>query len=118
MAHAACKPKEHSRGRSDANHDDVPLKALVPTMHYDAQLVIESEGSLASFRGVSAEVLLLGGARSASYLKKSLYGLEHVLPHVQRTEFPGVGHLAADNSGKPEMVAGELRRFFTDRAAG
>lgn len=106
------------RGRSDVNHDDVPLEALVPTMHYDAQLVIESEGSLASFRGVSAEVLLLGGAKSPTYLKKSLYGLEHVLPHVQRTEFPGVGHLAADNSGKPEMVAGELRRFFTDRVAG
>jgi pimeloyl-ACP methyl ester carboxylesterase len=112
------RANRRNTARSDANHDDVPLKALVPTMHYDAQLVIESEGSLASFRGVSAKILLLGGARSASYLKKSLYGLEHVLPHVQRTEFPGVGHLAADNSGKPEMVAGELRRFFTDRAAG
>jgi pimeloyl-ACP methyl ester carboxylesterase len=100
---------------SAAARDDVPLKALVPTMHYDAQLVIESEGSLASFRDVRAEVLLLGGAQSPAYLKKSLLGLERVLPNVSRRTFPGVGHLAADNSGKPEMVAAELRRFFSDQ---
>jgi pimeloyl-ACP methyl ester carboxylesterase len=96
--------------------DDVPLKALVPTMHYDAQLAIESEGSLASFRAVPGEVLLLGGSNSPGYLKKSLLGLERVLPNVRRVEFAGVGHLAADNSGKPELVAAELRRFFSESA--
>jgi hypothetical protein len=100
--------------RSAAANDDVPLKALVPTMHYDAQLVVESEGSLASFRGVRAEVLLLGGSKSPAYLKKSLLGLERVLPNVRRVTLPGVAHLAADNSGKPEMVAAELRRFFSE----
>ena len=98
--------------------DDVPLRALVPTMHSDGQLVIESEGSLASFRDVPAEVLLLGGAKSPTYLKKALFALERVLPNVRRVNFAGVGHLAADNSGKPEMVAGELRRFFSDSVSG
>jgi hypothetical protein len=28
-------------------------------------------------------------------------------------ELAGVGHLAADNSEKPELVARELRGFFT-----
>ena len=96
------------------DQDDVPLRDLVPTMHYDGQLVIESEGSLASFRGVSADVLLLGGIRSPSYLKKALLGLERVLPHVRRVDLPAVGHLAADNSGKPNLVAAELRRFFSE----
>ncbi len=100
-----------------ASDDDVPLKALVPTMHYDVQLVIESEGSLASFRGVPGQVLLLGGMRSPAYLKKALLGLERVLPHVRRVDFPGVGHLAADNSGKPDLVAAELRRFFSASVA-
>ncbi len=102
---------------STASRDDVPLKALVHTMHYDAQLVIESEGSLQSFRDVPAEVLLLGGTRSPFYLKKSLRALERVLPHARRVEFAGLGHLAADNSGKPDLVAAELRRFFSESVA-
>jgi pimeloyl-ACP methyl ester carboxylesterase len=102
----------HHDAGSAASEDDVSLRALVPTMHYDAQLVIESEGSLASFRGVQAEVLLLGGTKSAPYLKKALLGLERVLPHARRVTFAGAGHLAADNSGRPDLVAAELRRFF------
>ncbi len=98
-------------------HDDVPLKALVPTMHYDAQLIIETEGTLDSFKGVPAEVLLLGGSRSPRYLKKTLDALGEALPNPRRVELPGVGHLAADNSGKPELVAQELRRFFTSSEA-
>ena len=92
---------------------DVPLRTLVPTMHYDAQLVIESEGTLESFKAVPADVLLLGGSQSPRYLRRTLDALEEVLPHVRRVELAGVGHLAADNSGKPELVARELRRFFT-----
>ena len=111
----ASRSSEREKG-SAAAKDDVPLKALVPTMHYDAQLAIESEGSLASFRAVPGEVLLLGGSKSPAYLKKSLLGLERVLPNVRRVEFAGVGHVAADNSGKPEMVAAELRRFFSESA--
>jgi pimeloyl-ACP methyl ester carboxylesterase len=106
--------KKRLERESTASQDDVALRALVPTMHYDAQLVIESEGSLQSFRAVPAEVLLLGGTKSPAYLKKAVYALERVLPHVSRVEFRGVGHLAADNSGKPELVAAELRRFFSE----
>jgi len=92
---------------------DVPLRALVPTMHYDAQLVIESEGTLQQYAGVPAEVLLLGGSQSPRYLRQSLNALSGVLPHVRSVELAGVGHLAADNSEKPELVARELRGFFT-----
>jgi hypothetical protein len=61
---------------------------------------------------VQAEVLLLGGNRSPSYLKKTLNALDQILSNVRRVEFPGVGHTAADNTGEPELVASELRRFF------
>jgi hypothetical protein len=47
-----------------ASRDDVPLRALVPTMHYDAQLVLETEGTLHTFASMPAEVLLLGGSKS------------------------------------------------------
>jgi hypothetical protein len=46
-------------------------------------------------------------------LKGALDGLSTVLPNVRRIEFAALGHLAADNSGKPERVAQELRRFFS-----
>jgi pimeloyl-ACP methyl ester carboxylesterase len=91
---------------------DVPLNDLVATMRYDARLVIELQDRLETFRGVRAPVLLLGGSKSARYLKVALDRLETVLPRVHRVELGGVGHLAADNGGVPARVAAELRRFF------
>jgi len=91
---------------------DVSIKALIPTMHYDAQIVQELRGKLERYKDVQADVLLLGGTRSRSFLKKALDYLSTTLPHSKRVEFPGVGHLVADNDGKPEMVAEELKRFF------
>jgi hypothetical protein len=92
------------------------MKELAPTLHYDFQLVIQMSGKLERFRDVHAEVLLLGGSKSPSYLKVALNTLEHVLPHVTRIEFAGLGHAASwntDRDGQPEPVAQALRRFFT-----
>src|SRR5664280_873872 len=90
----------------------VPLSALVPTMHYDAQLVLQSEGRLPDYRVIAVPVLLLGGSNSPTYLQRTLDALETTLPRVCRVELLGVGHLTPDNTGKPERVAVELRRFF------
>jgi pimeloyl-ACP methyl ester carboxylesterase len=92
---------------------DVPLKEIIPMLHFDALAVRESKGTLEGFEGVRAEVLLLGGSKSPAYLKAALDVLEKTLPHVRRVEFPGLDHLAPDNTGKPEVVAQELRRFFS-----
>jgi len=91
---------------------DVPIKALIPTMHYDPRLVLETRGAIERFRAVQARVLLLGGSRSQPYLKAALDALNAVLPKAERIEFSGVGHLAAENSGQPHRVAQELLRFF------
>jgi pimeloyl-ACP methyl ester carboxylesterase len=101
-----------ARGPGDVDAADVPLSALVPTMHFDAQLVVESEGQLSDYHSVAAPVLLLGGSDSPTYLKRTLGRLETTLPQVRRVELPGVGHLAPDNTGQPERVASEVRRFF------
>jgi hypothetical protein len=81
-------------------------------MHYDSITIGQAAGPLDRFAGVRAETLLLGGTRSAPYLKAALNGLEPVLPHVRRVTLSGVGHLAADNGGKPQLVAEQLRVFF------
>jgi hypothetical protein len=102
-----------------ASSDDVTFRMLAPTLHYDGQLGVEMDGKLESFRGIPAEVLLLGGSKSPAYLKVALNALEKVLPRMTRIEFPGLGHAAAWNydkqrnaGGQPERVAQELRRFF------
>jgi len=104
-----------------AKGDDVTMRMLAPTLHYDFQLVIESEGALESFRAIRAEVLLLGGSTSPAFLKVALDALEKVFPHAKRIEFPGLGHGGSGNTnsntnrgGQPERVAQELRRFFAE----
>ncbi len=95
----------------------VPMSALAPTFHYDAQLVFEMNGKLESFRTMPAEVLLLGGSKSPAFLKADLDALEQVLPQVKRVEFPGLGHAASwntDRRGQPEPVAQALRQFFAE----
>lgn len=94
----------------------VSMRALAPTMHYDFQLVAEMTGRLGTFRAIQAEVLLLGGSRSPTYLKAALADLEKILPEVRRIELPGLDHAASwnkDRGGNPEQVAHELRRFFS-----
>ncbi|WP_250003096.1 alpha/beta fold hydrolase [Actinoplanes sp. M2I2] len=91
---------------------DPGVRALVPTMRHDAAVVDQASGPLSRYAAVTAETLLLGGERSPAYLKGVLNGLEPVLPRVRRVTLDGVGHVAADNSGKPERVAAELRKFF------
>lgn len=88
------------------------IAELVPTMRLDAAVVEGAAGPLTTYAAVTADTLLLGGDRSPSYLKSVLNGLEPVLPKASRVTLSGVGHLAADNSGKPALVAAELRKFF------
>jgi hypothetical protein len=47
----------------------VPLRDLVPTMSYDARMVMEAAGSIDSFAALRCEVLLLGGPKSARNLR-------------------------------------------------
>jgi pimeloyl-ACP methyl ester carboxylesterase len=93
---------------------EVAVRDLVPAARYDAAIVLELADCLESVRTVSAEVLLLRGARSPRYLHTAIDRLAAVLPDARCVELPGVGHLAADNGGKPLRVADELRRFFSD----
>jgi pimeloyl-ACP methyl ester carboxylesterase len=99
---------ERHRGQGD----DVPIAALIPTLHYDIRLVRELLGKFAECKAIAAEVLLLCGSKSQPLLRAAVDSLADVIPHAVRVELPGVGHVAADNDGKPALVARELRRFF------
>jgi pimeloyl-ACP methyl ester carboxylesterase len=96
--------------RAHRGADDVAFGALIPTLRYDARLAREAK--LESFAAIRADVLLLGGDRSAAYLPVALDALAGALPRAKRVEFKGIGHLAADNEGRPAEVAATLRTFF------
>ena len=92
--------------------NDVSLKDLILTMRYDAQAVVQSRGLIEKSKDLRCKVLLLGGSKSPDYLKATLDALQATLPQVNRAELKGVGHLAADNSGRPHLVARELKTFL------
>jgi pimeloyl-ACP methyl ester carboxylesterase len=95
--------------------DDVSLKDLILTMRYDPQAVLQSTGLIEKAKGLRANVLLLGGSKSPGYLKAALDALEATIPRVTRVTLRGVGHLAADNGGRPGLVAQELKTFLLNR---
>ena len=101
-----------------AGPDDMTMRKFAPTLRYEALLLAEMTGTLESFRTVEADVLLLGGSKGLPFLKPSLKALEKVLPQARRVEFAGLDHGGSGDvskinaSGKPEVVAPELRRFF------
>jgi pimeloyl-ACP methyl ester carboxylesterase len=96
--------------------ETVRIADLVPTVRFDARLAREAEGAFASYASIRSEVLLLGGARSARPLRIALGALATLLPDARRVEMKAIGHLAADNSGRPSEVADLLRAFFAPGA--
>jgi pimeloyl-ACP methyl ester carboxylesterase len=85
---------------------------IISTMHNDAQTVRDAAGPLDRFAGLSCDVLLLGGSRSARNLAAPLDGLSAVLPRADRVTLPRACHTAPSNNGKPQLVAAHLRAFF------
>jgi hypothetical protein len=96
----------------NVNGDDVSLNDLILTMRYDPQAVVQSTRLFERAKELRANVLLLGGSKSPAYLKAALDALQATLPQVTRVKLEGVGHLSADNGGRPRLVAQELKKFL------
>jgi pimeloyl-ACP methyl ester carboxylesterase len=91
------------------------MRELAPSLHYDFKLVMEASGRVDAYRGLHADLLLLGGSKSPAFLKAALDRLERAVPGARRVVFPGLDHAASwneDRGGHPAPVARELRRFF------
>jgi pimeloyl-ACP methyl ester carboxylesterase len=92
------------------------MRQLAPTLRNDFQVVVEMSGKVERFKSINTELLLMGGSKSPAYLKAALDALEQALPDANRVEFAGLDHSAtwnSDKGGQPQVVAQELRRFFT-----
>lgn len=88
---------------------------LAPTLHHDAQVVVEMSGPQPALAGIKAEVLLLGGSKSSAFMKQALDKVEAVLSRTERVTLRGLNHGSPWNSdlrGKPGPIAEQLRQFF------
>jgi pimeloyl-ACP methyl ester carboxylesterase len=94
--------------------DDVTIEDLMPTLKFDVQLVNETEGKLDNFKDVHAKVLMIGGSKSPLFLKHSLEVLDILLPNAKRIELQGLDHDSAQDYGKPEIIAQEIKRFYKE----
>ncbi len=92
--------------------DEVSFKVLIPTFHYDHELVKEESGQVEKFRNLKAEVLLIGGTESPAFLKKSMKKLKNTIPNVKQVELNGLSHTGPLVTGNPELVAEKLKDFF------
>lgn len=93
------------------------LADLLPTMRLDIAVVRDALAGPAPVEDLPDDVLLLGGERSAPFLRAVLDRLQTSVPQARRVELAGVGHVAADNGGDPAAVASALRAFFEPPAA-
>ena len=94
------------------------MRALAPTLRYEGLLLAEMTGKVATFAGITAEVLLLTAGKGLSWLRPGFDALQEALPTVRRHEFATLDHGGSGDrsrtnpGGKPEVVAKEVGRFF------
>ncbi|WP_432931733.1 alpha/beta fold hydrolase [Microbispora sp. CA-135349] len=104
-----------ARLQGGGSPDEVPVEALIPTLRFDMQVIREMADTIMDYAALDARVLLLGGTKSAAYLRLALRRLSEVLPHARSIDLPGVGHSGPEDDGAPLVVAEVLREFFGAR---
>ncbi|WP_026342548.1 alpha/beta fold hydrolase [Nocardia sp. BMG111209] len=104
--------------RDDGEDRLPPLRTLVPTVRADIEVIRSTRDIWHRLPELHCDTLLLGGTRSASYLPRALDRLAAELPGATRVVLPGLGHTSAFDDEKPDVVAAELRKFFTRPDAG
>jgi pimeloyl-ACP methyl ester carboxylesterase len=91
------------------------FRALAPTLQHDGRVISEMSGQQARLKAIQAEVLLLGGSKSTTFLKTGLDSVAKALPQAKRVVLPRLDHSAPWNKdvrGNPEPIAQALRQFF------
>ena len=85
---------------------------LIQAMRYDCAVVRDTPALADQIASLPCEVLLLGGTRSATTLRRVLDAIARRLPSATLERFAGLGHTAAADDGRPRVVAARLRAFF------
>jgi len=102
-----------ARNAKAVSGEDISIRDLIPTLNLDMRVVSESPTMVnPRISELHSEVLLLGGDKTAHHHRLALDALAKRLPDATRIELNGIGHLAADDRGRPEEVARVVGDFF------
>jgi len=117
-ATSAAMKKEDAQAAAGA----VTMRQLAPTIRYEGLLLAETAGTIDTFAGVGADVLLMGGdMKRPAFIRPAFDALARTLPHNRCARFPGLDHGGssdpgpANRGGKPGTVAPDIFTFFTRR---
>ena len=114
----AAMKKEDTRAASDT----VTMRKLASTLRYEGLLLAETAGTIGTFTGVEADVLLMGGdMKRPAFIRPAFDAFAQRLPHHRCMRFPGLDHGGsgdpgpANRGGKPAIVAPYVLSFFAGR---
>lgn len=95
-----------------AKGDDLSYRELLPTLGPELQLVRATKGTIENYKSISAEVIFLVGGKSNDFLKSTSVAMSSMLPHAHLVEIQDLAHGSAQDYGKPDSLAREIRRFL------
>lgn len=95
--------------------DEIPYEDLIPLVDSELHVVEKTEGTLDEYKAISAKVLLLEGSKTQSFLKDSVSMLNKTMPFSDLVELKGLNHDSAQDYGKPEPIANEIKRFLKEK---
>jgi pimeloyl-ACP methyl ester carboxylesterase len=88
------------------------LLSLLPTTIREHRELARLDGSVANYREISANVLLMSGGRSGlDWVEPAFAALSQVVPSSDRLEFPTLDHFGIDK-GAPATVASAVGDYF------
>lgn len=88
------------------------MRDLMATTPAELEVLAASDSDGSPYAAVTAETLLLSGAKSPSFLTAVLTPLSAIIPRARHEVLADADHNAPDESA-PERIAAELRTFFT-----
>ncbi|NNC12360.1 alpha/beta hydrolase [Planctomonas sp. JC2975] len=94
------------------------LSELAGSLPYEFAIIREHVDRIEDFAAMRNPLLLVSGAKSAKYLRRSVAELERRNPAATVRILQGADHSATQNTtdrGRPALVAPLLRTFFADR---
>jgi len=104
---------------SHATPGTVTMRQLAPTLRYEALLVAEMAGTIATFADVRADVLLVGvDMKRPAFIRPAFDALAGTLPCNRCAVVRGLDHGGsadvgpANRGAKHEIVAPAIRSFF------
>ncbi len=88
------------------------MDPLLEANAVEHELVAGADGDVGALEAITADVLLLGGSRSPTFMTEVPFGvLEGVVPRCRSAVIDGLDHLAPDDKA-PASVAADLLQFL------